>query len=57
MDLDSALNISIINGFTAMLGETFEVLTFGCRIGEFATVNGLEVGGGPISEGLTVQPN
>lgn len=28
-----------------MLGETFEVLTFGSRIGEFVTVNGLEVGG------------
>ena len=46
MDLDSAPNISIINGFTAMLGDRFEVLTVGSRIGEFATVNGLEVGGG-----------
>ena len=47
----------MINGFTPMLGETFEVLTVGSRIGEFATVNGLDVGGGPISEGLTVQPH
>ena len=51
VDLDSALNISMINGFTPMLGETFEVLTFGSRIGDSTTVNGLEVGGGgPIFE-------
>ena len=45
----------MINGFAPMLGETFEVLTFGSRIGDFRKVNRLEVGGGPIFE-LTYGP-
>ena len=50
VDLAGALNISIINGFTPILGDTFEVLTFGSRIGEFTSVHGLDAGGGLIFE-------
>ncbi len=49
--LAGTLNISVINGFTPMLGDTFTILTYGSRIGSFAVFNGLSIG-----PGLAFQP-
>ena len=39
-------NVSIINGFTPQLGQTFTVLTFADRTGEFSDTTGLSIAGG-----------
>ncbi|HVS35748.1 MAG TPA: PKD domain-containing protein, partial [Gemmataceae bacterium] len=39
--LNGTLNVSLINGFTPTVGESFEILTFGLRSGDFAVENGL----------------
>jgi uncharacterized repeat protein (TIGR01451 family) len=44
--LDGMLNISLINGFTPSLGQTFRVVGWGSRAGTFTTINGLDIGGG-----------
>jgi hypothetical protein len=44
--LDGTLNVSLINGFVPAPGNSFKVLTFGSRTGNFATMNGLNLGGG-----------
>jgi uncharacterized repeat protein (TIGR01451 family) len=44
--LDGTLNISLINGFTPSLGQTFRVVGWGSRAGTFTTINGLDIGGG-----------
>ncbi len=46
--LDGTLNVSLINGFTPANNDAFAVLTFGSRSGDFATKNGLDLGGGMI---------
>ena len=43
---DQLLNITVINAFTPILGDLFRILTFGSRTGVFATINGLDLGGG-----------
>jgi hypothetical protein len=40
---DGAANISVINGFTPQLGQTFTVLTYASRTGEFADTTGLSI--------------
>jgi hypothetical protein len=44
--LDGTVNISLFNGFVPTLGDGFQVLTFGAVTGDFATYNGLDLGGG-----------
>ena len=44
--LDGILNITLIDGFSPSLGDTFEIMTFGTRIGEFDTVAGTELSNG-----------
>jgi hypothetical protein len=44
--LDGTVNITLLNGFTPTPGDGFQVLTFGAVIGNFATYNGLDLGGG-----------
>lgn len=39
--LDGTLEVSVLDGFFARPGDTFTLVTFGQRQGEFATVNGL----------------
>ena len=46
VSLNGALNVSLINGFTPALGDTFTVLTFPSRTGTLPTLNGLLLGGG-----------
>ena len=44
--LGGTLNLSLINGYVPNLGDTFTIMTFGSRTGDFATVNGSTIGGG-----------
>jgi hypothetical protein len=44
--LEGTLNVTLINAFAPTLGDSFQVLTFASRIGDFATMNGLNLGGG-----------
>ena len=44
--LDGMLNLALVNGFSPALGNSFPVLTFGSRTGQFATINGLAIGNG-----------
>ena len=41
-------NVSFINGFVPDAGNTYRVMTFGSRSGTFATINGLDLGGGRL---------
>ena len=38
--LDGTLDISLIGGFDPNIGDSFQVMTFGSRSGNFVTVNG-----------------
>ena len=40
--LDGTLNVSLANGFTPADLDSFQVLTFGSRSGDFAVKNGLD---------------
>ena len=42
--LDGTLDVRLVNGFSPTAGDAFEVLRFGSRQGQFATINGLELG-------------
>ena len=44
--LAGTLNVTLINGFVPVAGNSFRVLTFTSRSGDFTTKNGLELGGG-----------
>jgi hypothetical protein len=44
--LGGTLNVSLINGFEPVPGDTFQVLTFGARSGDFVLENGMDLGGG-----------
>jgi hypothetical protein len=46
--LDGTLNINLINGFSPLSGNKFQILTFGSHTGVFATINGLILGGGQV---------
>src|SRR2546430_13568661 len=45
-NLDGTINLRLINGYVPNLGDTFDVLTYGSRIGSFTTITGLSIGGG-----------
>jgi uncharacterized repeat protein (TIGR01451 family) len=44
--LAGTLNVSLINGFTPSLGQSFKVVGYGSRTGTFTTLTGLDLGGG-----------
>lgn len=44
--LSGSLNISLIGGFVPVAGDTFQIMTFGSRTGNFTAINGLDLGGG-----------
>ncbi len=43
--LNGTLNITLVNGFTPSSGNSFQVMTFGSRTGDFTTKTGLAVPG------------
>jgi hypothetical protein len=48
--LDGLLEISLLNGFSPTLGDTFDILNFGSYGGQFAMVQGLDLGSGKYFE-------
>ncbi len=44
--LNGAMSVTLVNGFTPAVGDTFTVLTFPSRTGTLPTLNGLLLGGG-----------
>jgi len=46
--LDGILNISLINSFIPVVGDTFEIMTFDTVSGMFTTINGLYTGTGVL---------
>ena len=44
--LAGTLNVSLVGGFLPAVGNTFEILTFASRTGDFATVTGLSLPNG-----------
>jgi hypothetical protein len=46
--LAGTLNISLINGFEPDIGDTFTVMTFGSRSGDFTTVSGTSIPNGKV---------
>lgn len=43
IELNSALNVRFINGFMPAPGDSFRVLTFNRRVGDFSCLNGLDL--------------
>ncbi|MFK8014866.1 MAG: thrombospondin type 3 repeat-containing protein [Gammaproteobacteria bacterium] len=46
--LDGTLNVSLANGFTPVLGDTFVLSTFGSLTGTYSTINVPALGGGLV---------
>lgn len=46
--LGGALHIVLIDGCQPELGQQFEVLSYGARVGEFENITGLEIGNGLV---------
>jgi len=46
--LAGTLEITLIDGFEPNVGDTFTIMTFGSRTGDFTTVNGLVIGSGKV---------
>jgi hypothetical protein len=44
--LDGTLEVRLIDGFVPRRGDTFTVMTFASRVGDFASYRGLDLGGG-----------
>jgi hypothetical protein len=44
--LIGTLNVTLINGFTPLAGQSFQILTFGSHSGDFTAANGLNLGNG-----------
>ena len=42
--LDGAVNVSLVNGFQPLVGDTFEVMDFASSTGTFASINSLNTG-------------
>jgi hypothetical protein len=58
--LDGTLNVTLVNGFTPAAGNTFQIMPFGSRSGDFATKTGFRLGSGlfireDFTSGLTLQ--
>jgi hypothetical protein len=46
--LSGSLNVFVMAGYTPAVGASFTILTFGTRLGDFATENGLHLGNGVL---------
>jgi hypothetical protein len=46
VSLDGTLNVTLIKNFVPAIGDTFTIVTFSTRSGQFATVNGLSINSG-----------
>jgi hypothetical protein len=46
--LAGTLDINLTGGFDPAVGETFTVMTFGSRSGDFTAITGLDIGGGKV---------
>ena len=46
--LGGTLQVTLLNGFVPQPGDSFQVLTFGSRAGDFAQYAGLDLGGGRV---------
>jgi hypothetical protein len=46
--LDGTLAISLIGGFSPLVGDSFQVLTFGSATGQFAAITGTNLGSGRL---------
>ena len=44
--LDGTLNLTRINGYDPNLGDTFLIMTYASATGQFAVINGLDIGHG-----------
>jgi hypothetical protein len=44
--LDGTLSLNVVNGFSPVAGNTFPIMTYASRSGQFATINGLTIGNG-----------
>jgi hypothetical protein len=59
--LDGTLNVILVGGFVPSTGNSFTIMTFASQTGDFATKNGLNLGGGKVlsavysSTALTLQ--
>ncbi len=42
--LDGTLNLALVNSFSPAIGNSFQVMPFSSRTGQFATINGLAIG-------------
>ena len=42
--LDGTLHLALVNGFSPAIGNSFQVMTFASRTGQFATINGTALG-------------
>jgi len=48
--LNGTLNVSLLGGYVPNVNDAFQILSFASRTGNFATVNGLNIGGGKVFE-------
>jgi hypothetical protein len=46
--LGGTLDLLLLNGFNPGIGATFQILNYGSRVGQFATVNGTIIIGGKV---------
>ncbi len=46
--LNGTLNVNLINGFAPAVGNSFQIMTFGSRSGDFASKNGLNLPNGLV---------
>jgi hypothetical protein len=44
--LDGTLNVTLVGGFTPVIGNTFQIMSFGSESGDFATKTGFVLGSG-----------
>ena len=57
-NLDGSLDVRLLGGYIPDVGDSFQVMTFGSRSGDFATSTGLDIGGGlyfdPVYDGTSL---
>ncbi|MBI2481702.1 MAG: hypothetical protein HYV60_24565 [Planctomycetia bacterium] len=46
--LSGSLSLTLVNGFVPSVGDSFQVVTYGSRVGQFETLVGLDIGGGKV---------
>jgi hypothetical protein len=46
--LSGVLRITLVDGYVPQSGETFDVMTFGSRSGDFVQIQGLDLGSGKV---------